>query len=1304
MKKLIIASLALLACWTAPVVAAEDIQVNDLVVRRKENNTMEVSFKAIVDKKATRSDYTLTATPVLYNGLDAERLTAIVVEGTRAIISNQRREMSGTVEYPNDAIVVPNGKTIDYVATVPYSPWMDKASVRLEKTSKGCCTIQNLGSAELSARIDTSARVTSPELDVTTEPTPPQEIEPAPAPPVSASPKFEKAPLYTPIGQTNPLGPNGEYYPPRVMDALTVPASSLLIDPESANTPDDAQRYVLMPDDPTVPKSEPRYTLTPVFTPGATEAQPSYVITPVGPQTPPDAPRYVLSKATAATPASMPRFTVVDPDEAVYNAAPSAQISPVTSATPAGAPRYTLAPVDASTPADVPRYTLAPVYTKGVSEEEPAYALTPVTTATPPDAPQFVLKQADALTPKNVKQFTYSTAPKGLGRIFGYAPGEAAMPAATAAPSDLGKGILGAGRVVPSSSYLVSPEDSKTPAGASRYTLEPAGPDADPNEPLFTLTPVYAPGAEKSAPSYIITPVDASTPADAPKYRMKPVDASTPADALRYTVIDPDKAVYSAAPSGLAAPVDGNTPAGAKRYTLEPVGPNTSPGELQYTLAPVHTKGVSADDPAYALIPVDGSTPASAPRFTLKPVDANTPPDARQYTYTPAPTRLGTIHGYAQGFAAEPASVVDSGFRTMTLPSRGGLVPQGDIMVSPTDLNTPPGAQKYTLEPAGPDTPPGVQKYTLTPVYAPGSTSGEPSYVLTPENASTPPDAPRFTLKPVDASTPRDAKTFTIISPEYAQYASAPEGVARPVDANTPKGANQYTLEPAGPNTPPNEPKYTLMPTYAPGSTTPSYALVPVTAATPKDAPVFTLKPVDAYTPANAFRVTVDKGPVYAYTPASAAQKFGPAYTRGINGAPTYSPRALTATGPGVYPIEGPGLTAYPPQQTAYSPQGAAYPPQGAAGQPYYTQSPYAHAQTFSGRTDVVPTLPYGYSPATTPSVGGSGYTGPASIYSTATPTYALAPVNSGISGWMPYIVPKYAPMTSSGSLAEALAERFPFLEYSYGAVDGNMPGKEAKRNALVVYFRQNQRVIEHPFRNNDRTLAEFIASIRAIENSGNSRVSGVVIAGFASPEGTYNYNDQLSRDRAAALKSFVINNTGISPNAIHIYGGGEDWDGLRDQVAASSIGYRNEILRLIDNVPVWDNASSAIKEQKLKSIGGGEPYRYMYSRFFPDLRNATYLKVYYESLSPLDPTADAINRAQDLVKRGDYNGALHVLAQVSTDVRSYNTIGVCYMMLNNFEKAKEFFQAAMTNYGSTTAKANYDQIVAREAAMRGGR
>jgi tetratricopeptide (TPR) repeat protein len=292
--------------------------------------------------------------------------------------------------------------------------------------------------------------------------------------------------------------------------------------------------------------------------------------------------------------------------------------------------------------------------------------------------------------------------------------------------------------------------------------------------------------------------------------------------------------------------------------------------------------------------------------------------------------------------------------------------------------------------------------------------------------------------------------------------------------------------------------------------------------------------------------------------------------------------------------------------------------------------------------------------------------------------------------------------MTSSGSLAEALAERFPFLEYSYGMVDGNMPGKEAKRNALVVYFRQNQRIIEKPYRNNDRTLAEFIASIRAIENSGNSRVSGVVIAGFASPEGTFNYNDQLARDRAAALKSFVVGNTGIPAQKIHIYGGGEDWDGLRDQVALSDIGHKAEILRLIDNAPAWDNRSSAIKEQKLKSIGGGEPYRYMYGRFFPDLRNATYLKVFYESLSPLDATADAINRAQEQIKRGDYTGALNTLAPLNRDVRSYNAIGVCYMMLGDFSQARMFFEQAMNNYGSTTAKTNYDQITAREAALRG--
>ena len=65
--------------------------------------------------------------------------------------------------------------------------------------------------------------------------------------------------------------------------------------------------------------------------------------------------------------------------------------------------------------------------------------------------------------------------------------------------------------------------------------------------------------------------------------------------------------------------------------------------------------------------------------------------------------------------------------------------------------------------------------------------------------------------------------------------------------------------------------------------------------------------------------------------------------------------------------------------------------------------------------------------------------------------------------------------------------------------------------------------------------------------------------------------------------------------------------------VAKSDMAYRDRILSIIDNVPE-SGYGGLSRQAELMRLGGGEPYRYMLNNFFPELRNATYIKVYYEN------------------------------------------------------------------------------------------
>jgi hypothetical protein len=59
---------------------------------------------------------------------------------------------------------------------------------------------------------------------------------------------------------------------------------------------------------------------------------------------------------------------------------------------------------------------------------------------------------------------------------------------------------------------------------------------------------------------------------------------------------------------------------------------------------------------------------------------------------------------------------------------------------------------------------------------------------------------------------------------------------------------------------------------------------------------------------------------------------------------------------------------------------------------------------------------------------------------------------------------------------------------------------------------------------------------------------------------------------------------------------------------------YRNSVLNIIDNVPIWDARRKVGRLGELQRLANGAPYRYMYREFFPQLRVAAYIKVLYDN------------------------------------------------------------------------------------------
>ncbi len=176
----------------------------------------------------------------------------------------------------------------------------------------------------------------------------------------------------------------------------------------------------------------------------------------------------------------------------------------------------------------------------------------------------------------------------------------------------------------------------------------------------------------------------------------------------------------------------------------------------------------------------------------------------------------------------------------------------------------------------------------------------------------------------------------------------------------------------------------------------------------------------------------------------------------------------------------------------------------------------------------------------------------------------------------------------------------------------------ESRGNSLTVYFRTGATAIDPGLRGNAgalERLADAIGSLREAEEAGSSKISHIIVAGYSSPEGDLSKNRHLAYERAAALRDYLAVQTGIDPEKIDIHNGGVDWAGLRLQVEHSDMGEKDEVVALMGNVSDMTEKEEEALYAKLRGLNGGRTYNRLSTDIFPEMRVATFLRIYYENI-----------------------------------------------------------------------------------------
>lgn len=284
---------------------------------------------------------------------------------------------------------------------------------------------------------------------------------------------------------------------------------------------------------------------------------------------------------------------------------------------------------------------------------------------------------------------------------------------------------------------------------------------------------------------------------------------------------------------------------------------------------------------------------------------------------------------------------------------------------------------------------------------------------------------------------------------------------------------------------------------------------------------------------------------------------------------------------------------------------------------------------------------------------------------------------------------------------------------------------------------------IDPNYRRNALELDKIKTSIEKVAKDGDMEISTVSLTGYASPEGSYALNDRLSRLRTEALRTYLLNNLpGRVKPAMTAKNVAENWDGLVESLQSSSLLYKNDVLRIIENVSDFD-----LREREIRKLDNGRVYRELVEFYFPALRKTEYEVKYVirqftpeeartivwthpEKLSlneifnaskfydtnsedygklfdiavqvyPHDHIAN-INASTSAILKEDFTKVKFHLDNVIPENRDqyyYNNLGVYYLYNGDYDLAIKNFDKAM-DLGSNDAKVNLDMTYAKIAEL----
>ena len=287
-------------------------------------------------------------------------------------------------------------------------------------------------------------------------------------------------------------------------------------------------------------------------------------------------------------------------------------------------------------------------------------------------------------------------------------------------------------------------------------------------------------------------------------------------------------------------------------------------------------------------------------------------------------------------------------------------------------------------------------------------------------------------------------------------------------------------------------------------------------------------------------------------------------------------------------------------------------------------------------------------------------------------------------------------------------------------------------RHTAMFNFVVNQWELLRNYKDNAAEFNQVDRVVNDIRNNPDFEITEFEITGYASPEASVTHNRTLAQNRANSFADYLVTKFGVPRNSFTVTGHGEDWVGLREAVASSSIDDRQAILDIIDNVSNPD-----ARDAELMKLSNGQTYRNLLNNFYPQLRRTEYVIAYNVRSFDVDEAREIIksnprllslnemymvaqsypagskefkevfdiailhypdsdiailNSSSADIEAGNMDAAIERMNKISDNPKVWNNLGVAYARKGDFAAAKQYFDKAVSA-NDMDARSNLEEL-----------